>query len=364
MTKPTVQTLRAHAISHSLFPATTLEKAVERLKFVQADPIRSPARAQDLILRHRVENYRAGNLEKQYPNLNLEEDVLYAYGFLTGDVWRLLHPRKTDDLPEFERKILETVGELGEAHPKNLEPHFGRERVVNAWGGYSKATTRALESLHYRGLLRIARRTSGIRVYQIAPATHFANDGEQLNVRLKRLILVIANIFAPVTERCLKESTALIRRSLPQAVSVKTPIAELLASGEMEKQTVDGINYLYPSGNSVVDEIPRAVRFLAPFDPLVWDRKRFEHFWGWAYRFEAYTPVAKRLRGYYAMPMLCGDDIIGWANARVENGALNVELGFVEKAPADTDFSLELEKEIARLEIFLKLNTNIRPSPP
>src|SRR6266850_1286613 len=58
--------LRVHAISQSLFPQTTLKAAIRRLGFVQADPIRSPARAQDLILRHRVKAYRAGDLEWRY----------------------------------------------------------------------------------------------------------------------------------------------------------------------------------------------------------------------------------------------------------------------------------------------------------
>ena len=49
------------------------------------------------------------------------------------------------------------------------------------------------------------------------------------------------------------------------------------------------------------------VRLLAPFDPVVWDRRRFEVFWGWAYRFEAYTPAPKRVRGYYALPLMWGD---------------------------------------------------------
>ncbi len=62
---------------------------------------------------------------------------------------------------------------------------------------------------------------------------------------------------------------------------------------------------------------PRRVRFLAPFDPVVWDRRRFEHLWGWPYRFEAYTPSAKRIRGYYAMPLLWCDRVIGWANAGI-----------------------------------------------
>jgi uncharacterized protein YcaQ len=100
-------------------------------------------------------------------------------------------------------------------------------------------------------------------------------------------------------------------------------------------------------------EAERRVRFLAPFDPVVWDRARFEHLWGWAYRFEAYTPVAKRVRGYYAMPILWGDAVIGWANARVETGQLIVDVGYAGKRPADREFHRELDSEISRLEIFL-----------
>ena len=57
-----------------------------------------------------------------------------------------------------------------------------------------------------------------------------------------------------------------------------------------------------------------AVRLLTPFDPVVWDRARFQVLWGWTYRFEAYTPASKRKRGYYAMPLLWRDRVIGWGN--------------------------------------------------
>jgi uncharacterized protein len=90
--KLTLQHLRQHAISTSLFRPTSLRKAIERLGFVQADPIRSPARAQDLILRHRVRDYQTGDLEQHYFSLNLEEDFLYAYGFMPRSTWALLHP--------------------------------------------------------------------------------------------------------------------------------------------------------------------------------------------------------------------------------------------------------------------------------
>src|SRR5437870_4163092 len=106
---PTLERLRVHAICHSLFPPTTLKAAIRRLGFVQADPIRSPARAQDLILRHRVKGYRAGDLERRYLSLDVEEDTLYAYGFLPRTVWQLLHPRNMKQLSALEKNVLETV---------------------------------------------------------------------------------------------------------------------------------------------------------------------------------------------------------------------------------------------------------------
>ena len=72
----TLASVRSRAINQSLFSPTTLPDAIERLGFVQADPIRSPARAQDLILRHRVRGYRAGDLEHRYATLEVEEDYV------------------------------------------------------------------------------------------------------------------------------------------------------------------------------------------------------------------------------------------------------------------------------------------------
>src|SRR5688500_3270265 len=139
--------LRALAIGHSLFAPTSLEAALDRLGFVQADPIRAPARAQDLILRQRVVGYRIGDLEKRFTRLPVEEDYLYAYGFLARRVCRFLHPRAGSKLSALERRVLAAVRERGVVHPRDLEAELGGRRVVNAWGGISKATTRALDHL-------------------------------------------------------------------------------------------------------------------------------------------------------------------------------------------------------------------------
>src|SRR6187549_2703811 len=80
--RPTLDSLRRYAVARTLFAPTTLQRAIDRLGFVQADPIRAPARAQDLTLRHRVANYRIGDLERRYPHLDVEEDYFVNYGFL------------------------------------------------------------------------------------------------------------------------------------------------------------------------------------------------------------------------------------------------------------------------------------------
>src|SRR3954464_288721 len=90
---PTLDDLRRFAVTRSLFRPATLKRALDRLGFVQADPIRAPARAQDLTLRHRVSGYRAGDLERRYAALGIEEDVFINYGFVTPAVHRLMHPR-------------------------------------------------------------------------------------------------------------------------------------------------------------------------------------------------------------------------------------------------------------------------------
>ena len=118
---------------------------------------------------------------------------------------------------------------------------------------------------------------------------------------------------------------------------------------------VDGVDWYWPAEESLVPECPdEAVRLLAPFDPVVWDRRRFERFWGWAYRFEAYTPAPRRKLGYYALPLLWRDQVIGWANLAARDGQLDAAFGYVSgRAPRGKAFKRALEAEIERMREFL-----------
>ena len=95
----TLDDLRRFTVARNFPRATTLINALQEIGFVQADPIRAPARAQDLILRHRVEEYRAGELERRYATLEVEEDFFVNYGYVTRALQSLMHPRSNAYLP-------------------------------------------------------------------------------------------------------------------------------------------------------------------------------------------------------------------------------------------------------------------------
>jgi uncharacterized protein len=346
-----LERIRQRAVVASLFPATTLRRAIDKLGFVQADPIRSPARAQDLILRPRVKDYRAGDLDAKYKSLHLEEDYLYAYGFMPQATWKLLHPRPPEQLTKTEERVLAIVAEHKRIHPRELEAYLGRDREVNGWGGYSKITTRTLEALHHRGLLRIAGRDRGVRLYE--PTKQMEDELVQDRAsRLHALILRIASILAPISESSLRATLRHLAYSAPHLEGRGLAVGALIKSGELAVETVDGVRYLWVEGRKVRGEVPEAVRFLAPFDPLVWDRRRFEHFWGWPYRFEAYTPPAKRKLGYYAMPLLWRDMVVGWVNISAARGRISVKAGFVEGKLVNPAFKLAFAEEVERFQFF------------
>ncbi len=348
--------LRRLAVLRAFPPPLPLGRAMVAAGFVQADPIRAPARAQDLILRHRVPGYRAGELERRYPRLGLEEGYLYAYGFMPVDVRRWLLPRHDPEAPDgrfvpagLAAEVLAFVRDRGPTHPAALEVHFGDARQMNGWGGLSKATTRALDMLLHHGLVRVARRDAGIRVYQAMPEPQ-AELAPHL--RLERLVLLVASALAPVASSTLVSAIARMTRAVIGPQARHDAVAALLRAGALEAAVVDGVRYLWPAGAAPDGPVRRGVRFLAPFDPLVWDRRRFEQLWGWPYRFEAYTPPAKRRLGYYAMPLLWGEEVIGWVNCTQRAGRLDVQAGFVGRKPG-ADFRRAFDAEVARMEAFL-----------
>ena len=358
----TLDHLRRYAIARSLFKPTTLMRAIERLGFVQADPIRAPARAQDLTLRHRVVGYRAGELERRYPRLALEEDFFVNYGFLPRAQHALMHPRDarqawTPTRWKQAQAVREFIAGRGAVHPREVDAHFAHGKTTNWFGGSSNASTQLLDGMHYRGLLRVARRDGGTRVYAVREGAVPVAKAD-IDTRLDALIDLIVGKYAPLPDASLGQLVSYLGRGVPQWDSARKPALQR-ARQKLQRARVDGVDWLWPAGERADSrrwKTDEKARLLTPFDPVVWDRRRFELLWGWAYRFEAYTPAPKRKLGYYALPLLWRDRVIGWGNLSASTGALHAQLHYVDgKPPREAAFKDALETELMRMRIFLGL---------
>jgi len=355
----TLNDMRRLTVSRSLFAPTTIERAINTLGFVQADPIRAPARAQDLILRPRVEGYRAGDLERRYPALGVEEDVFINYGFVTRAVQALMHPRAGASLlPTAGNKrahaLLTFVRERGTAHPREVDAHFSHGTVTNYWGGSSSATTHLLEAMHYKGLLRVARRDNGIRIYAQHAHAPAPIGSAARKSRVDALVDVLVSQYAPLPAASLSQVISRLRYAVPQWRGELRGALQR-ARQRLSRAEIDGQSWYWPeSATATRVAQPDAVHLLAPFDPVVWDRRRFEMLWGWPYRFEAYTPVSKRKLAYYALPLLWRDHVVGWGELSIKNGALQAAFGYVAgKPPRDRQFKRALDEEVERMRTFL-----------
>src|SRR5205085_7702015 len=254
--------------------------------------------------------------------------------------------------------LLAFLQSRGEVHAREVEEHFAHGRVRNYWGGSSNATTQMLDALHYRGLVRVVRRENGIRIYRAHQHEPTLLGKAERQTRIDALLDVVVNIYAPLPGPSLSFYIRRLRYAVPQWRD-EISAAQKRARERLAHARVAGVDWYWPEReNPRRAIIPKSVRLLAPFDPVVHDRTRFELLWNWTYRFEAYTPASKRKLGYYALPLLWRDRVIGWANLAVKNGELLADTGFAQgRPPKDRAFQCELDAQLPRIRFFVGLRT-------
>jgi hypothetical protein len=361
---PTLEQLRQYAIARSLFKPTSLLRAIARLGFLQADPMRAPARAQDLILLHRVKNYRAGDLERCYAQLPIEEAFFINYGFLPRETAALLHPRGgprhwdawDKAMQKRAQDTLAFVSQRGQTSAKEVQAQFDHGRI-HRWGASLNVSSHLLEGLHFRGLLRVTQREAGTRIYEAVEHPPQDDSPEARLARAGQFLDVVMKLYAPLPAPSFGYLCGLLAHGVSHLAAEVRKLQQHPQSRYSHAQ-VDGRLWLWPAGEnpkSARYAIDDKLRFLTPFDPIVWDRRRFKLFWDWEYKLEAYVPAHKRRLGHYALPMLWDDKVLGWANLKVVNGRLQHELGFVGSRPREKSFRLALEEALQQMQCFLRL---------
>jgi uncharacterized protein len=231
-----------------------------------------------------------------------------------------------------------------------------RTAPKGAWWDWDHAKL-ALEWLFYTGRITARRRVNDFaRLYDLPermlPQSVLAQPTPPEADARKALLLLSARYQGVAT---LKDLTQYHRQSPTRC---RTLVAELVEAEELVPAVVEGWKepaYVHPRAT-----LPRRVQacaLLSPFDSVIWERPRVERLFGFHYRIEIYTPAPRRQYGYYVLPFLLGDELVGRVDLKADraNSALLVQSAWGEPGITNGHVAGELHEELASMAAWLGL---------
>jgi uncharacterized protein len=250
--------------------------------------------------------------------------------------------------------VLDQVRERGPLRTSELDPPK-RDRKGEMWSWSEEKT--ALEHLFFAGRVSAARRVNFERLYdlpeRVFPAAVLGAPTPDEDDAQRQLILFAARRLGVATEADLGDYFR-----LPRTES-RARTAELVESGALVPARVEGwdkpayVSADFPLRRRRVD----ARALLSPFDSLVWARERTERIFGFRYRIEIYVPKPKRVHGYYVLPFLLGDRLVGRVDLKADRaaGALRVQSAFAEPGVDEAEVAAELAAELRSMAGWMEL---------
>ncbi len=355
------QTRRFLVRRHMLAPPRSLPAepesvlaVIERLGLLQFDPLDVPgARNHDLVLHARIAGYRREWCDGWLYGRERRLIELYNKSLNIVPVAELPHYRLTWDrnAPRYDEGILREQSTVAQAiveritaeGPLSTASFSDHDHAVDWWWAPTRAARAVMEALFVSGRLGIARRDGNRRFYdlieRLVPADVLTpREPEEEQVRHRLLSRYRA------TGLTTPSAQAEVMYSAGSGPVRRQMTAQLVEEGLLTPVEVEGVKgprYIVADERPLLDEqspVPPAVSFLAPLDPLMWDRRQLRELWEFDYLWEVYVPEAKRRWGYYVLPILFGDRFVGRIEPRVERktGTLRViglswEKGFVPR---------------------------------
>jgi hypothetical protein len=250
------------------------------------------------------------------------------------------------------RRVLQTVQEQGALGAGSLGK---RPQKAGPWWDWS-AEKHALEWLFAAGEVTVAGRRGFERLYdlpeRVMPASILQQPELNEAEAQRRLLLHAAGALGVATEKDLRDYFRM------GVADTRLRLAELAESGELQSVQVEG--WGQPAWATAALKMPRqfkAPALLSPFDSLIWARERTERLFNFRYRLEIYTPAARRVYGYYVLPLLFEGQLVGRVDLRAERamGQLAVHAVHAESAGMSDGALAELAGQLRALVNWLGL---------
>jgi uncharacterized protein YcaQ len=275
--------------------------------------------------------------------------------------WRMEGPfpwpsfrRRMEEQRDYIERVYERVVAEGPLVAGDLKARVGKK---GSWWDHDDGKT-ALEALFYVGRITARRRPNDFaRVYDLPermlPAAALARPALSAHDAAKELLVLAAKYHGIGTLKDLAD----YHRLMP--TRCKQPMAELLEEGRLLQVSVrewDRPAYVHPDVK--IRRKVNARALLSPFDPVVWNRERALRLFDFHYRIEIYTPAPKRRYGYYVLPFLLGDEVVGRVDLKADraNRTLLVQSAWTELGVNEAEVAAELLEELRLMASWLELD--------
>jgi uncharacterized protein YcaQ len=353
-------------------PAATTA-AIEHLGYVQIDTINVIERSHHHILWTRIPGYQRADLRQaQSVDKTVFEYWTHALSYVPSRDLRFFLPAMRRHRREGHkwlksvspadlRKVLRLIRRDGALTIRDIDDDVLTEKQ-HLWAS-RKPSKRALQLAFYTGVLTISARQGMLKTYELM-ARHFGWD--QPGHRPPRSASA-TETFGYLLDRALRSQGVVSLDSIchldaPSKAAIRKLIQARLRRQELVPVALEGAgkqeHWAKPETLEIAGDASELVHILSPFDPLVIQRKRTELFFGYGHRFEAYVPKEKRLFGYFALPVMAGEEIVAALDLKTDRQSrklLMQKWNWVGKGAARgarKDLKRRIEEELDRFERF------------